>query len=496
MNLGHYLTVLWRRKWGILAVVVAALVVVAIGLQTSTPVYEATAVLRVAIYATASQAPTLYNYNDELMNTFVKVATSSSMMEELADRLQVSHLPTIKVEAISGTELILVTASDTDPESAMQAANALAEMLVEQGRELYAGSGVDSKNVLAGQLERSKTDLDVTRKEYEKLIVQTPAAVDELTLTGQFLQEKQRTYETLLRQYEQAEYREALEAGMITLVERAPLPVSSTQQSRALIYLLTGGLGLMVGGVMAFLIDRMDTRLYTTSEIESMADVPSLAKLPKTSSQHLHLSKNGTSPLADSVRQLAVNLQMTKAKPPQVLMLVGAEPGQGATTTISNLGSALSELKKKVLLVDFNVRDPQLQEVFNLPNEKGVVDVLSGGVELDEAIQTGADGQPALLTTGPVDAPALLTLDPEKVTMLFKTLRQRFDFILVDVPALPLAETVTLAPHADALILVARRSHVRRDSVRSAREALSHFNEKFMGVIINETEKQGAYAIS
>lgn len=491
----NVLSVLWRRKWTILAAALTALIVVYLGGRSVTPIYESTAVLRVAIYATASQSPSLYSYNDELMNTFVEVATSTSVREELAARLQTDRLPDIQVEAIAETELVRVTASGTDPNMVSQTANTLADLLVERGRLLYSGNTVDSKNILAGQLEQSKVDLDAMRREYEKLIEQNPAAEDRIVVTGQLLQEKQRTYEALLRQYEQAVYREALEAGIITLVEPASTSPVSSQQGQIINYLLAIVIGLTVGIFAAFLMERLDTRMYATSEIESMIAAPSLAKLPKTGRNHLYITKNGNSPLADSVRNLAASLQLADNQQyHKVIVLTGAEPGQGATTTAANLGSALTEQGRKVLLVDCNLRDPNLNKLFDLPNDMGLTDVLAGKLDLTDAIQPGTESRPSLLATGPVNGSDSLALSSSKMAALLKAARQQFDYVLIDAPAIPLADLTAIAPNADALALVVRRSHVRKDSVRTAGEFLSHFQSKFLGLIVNESEARGVYA--
>ncbi|KAA0264149.1 MAG: hypothetical protein EDM79_17820 [Chloroflexi bacterium] len=488
MEWKSYLSVLWRRKWGIAATIAAALIMAAVGNRSTIPVYESNAVLRVAIYAAASQAPTLYTYNDELKNTFVKIATGNLVMEELANRLQSPRLPSIKVEVITGTELILITASDSDPELAALAANTLADILVEQGRSLYSGSAVNAKDVLKVQVEEAQADLEEMRRDYERLLLQTPPPSDEILIASQLLVEKQRTYETLLRQYEQAVYREGLEAGMITLVQRAEPSQSPIGQTGSIAYYIAVGAGLVAGILLAFAIERLDTRMYATKEIESAVNAASLAKFPKTNSAHLFISKNGTSPLADSVRHLAAKLQMMSSNQyHKALLLVGAETGQGTTTTAANLADALAELGRNVLLVDCNLRDPKLHQIYNLPNDKGLTDALTGDMDAMKVIQKRGEGQPSLLPSGPAPASSSLIFASARVGPLFN---------IVDVPALPAADIINLAPSADEIILIVRRSHVRRDSIRSAEEFLSRFKDKFIGLVVNEAESQGIYSLS
>lgn len=497
MEWKSYLSVLWRRKWGIAVTITAALIMAGVGNRSTIPVYESNAVLRVAIYAAASQAPTLYTYNDELKNTFVKIATSNLVMEELANRLQSPRIPSITVEVITGTELILITTSDRNAELAALAANTLAEILVEQGRTLYSGSTVNAKDVLKIQVEDAQANLEEMRQDYERLLLQTPPPSDEILVASQLLVEKQRTYETLLRQYEQAVYREGLEAGMITLVQHAEPSQSPIGQTGSIAYYIAIGAGLVAGIFLAFAIERLDTRVYATKEIESLVNATPLAKFPKSTSAHLLIAQNGTSPLADSVRHLAAKLQMmSNNQYHKVFLLVGPETGQGTTITAANLADALAELGRNILLVDSNLRDPKLHQIYNLPNDKGFTDVLSGDMDAMKVIQKRGEGQPSLLTSGPaLDSPSLIFASA-RIGSLFNNLRKQFDFVLFDVPALPAADIINLAPNADEIILVVRRSHVRRNSIRAAEEFLSRFKDKFIGLVVNDVESQGFYSLS
>jgi polysaccharide biosynthesis transport protein len=288
---------------------------------------------------------------------------------------------------------------------------------------------------------------------------------------------------------EQAQLREALEADMITIVERAvPEPLQAQQFSLTL-YLTAVAAALMMGLLLASTFEHFDTRLYTSKDIETTAQTQVLAKLPKTHPNHLYISKNGVSPMAESVRHLAARLQRTNIdKPHNTLVITGAEAGQGATMTAANLGMALAEQGKHVALVDLNVRDPNLHLLFDLPNEKGVMDVLAGTKGLDDALQFITGETFALLSTGPVPISALQAFDHAQLGSLLSILRQRFDYVVVDAPPVEIANIAAIAPHADELILVTRRSHIRRESLQAAGEFLSGFKEKYIGLVVNENE--------
>ena len=489
MELKQYFSIIWRRKWIIAATLAVALIAIAVVHSQTTPVYSASTTVRVAISVVGVQYPTSYSYNDQLLNTYVQIAASRPVLDGLAQKLKMSKPPAIRAEVIPNTELIRITAESTNPKLAAQAANTLAEILIGQSQELYAGGARASSEILAGQMERAQGEVDVLREDYQRLVAQATPQPEQINVAGQLLQEKQRTYEDLQRQYDEAQLREAIGASMITVTEAAIVPTTPSEPRMDLNYLIGGAFGLLAGLILAFVFENTDSRLHDTRAIESAAHTHTLAKFPHTAKQHLLLSGNGASPLSESVRYLAAQIQwMEREAPRKVLLVTGAEPGQGATTAAANLADALAERGRKVVLVDCNLRHPKLHELFHLPNEKGLTDVLDGKLDLKQALQKAPDGHLSLLTSGPITGATLHVLDAARVDSLIASLRAQFDYILLDTPALTVADGASFAPIADGMILVARRSHVQRAAVESAGEYLSKFEGKFLGLVVNEAE--------
>ncbi len=490
MEIKHYLSILWRRKWVVIATVAVVLIVIAIGNAITAPIYTATTTLRVAASIGGTQNPALYGYNEQLMNTYVELATSRPVMTELENRLKMTQPPNVKAEVIPNTELIRITAEGPNPQTAALISNTLAQILITQSDQFYTGGTKSSTEILSGQLDQAKADLDTTRKEYESLIVQTPAAPNQIAVSSQLLQEKQGTYETLLQRYDQAQYMNTIQSSMITITEEAAVPQAPSQPRVALNYALGTVLGLLAGVLLAFVFENMDERLHTTRDIESAAQIPTLAELPRVRKQQLDLLQNKSSPLIESTRRLAARIQLDCEKPQKVLMLTGTEPGQGSSTVSANLAEALAEQGKKVALVDCNLRRPKLHELFGLSNEQGLTDVLADSVDWKKVQQKSAVEGVTVLTSGPLSAVSPKTFHSDQIEKLVTFLRQQFDYVLLDAPALSVADAATLASQTDGLILVARKSHTRRAALQSASEFLSHFDGKFVGLVVNEADGQ------
>ena len=105
-----------------------------------------------ATAANASVSYTDYMYADRLMNTYVKIATSSPILTELKEKLGITKAPEIKVTTVPNTELIQITVQSSDPALAQDAANTLGDILVAQSKDLYSGTGKNTLQILTEQL--------------------------------------------------------------------------------------------------------------------------------------------------------------------------------------------------------------------------------------------------------------------------------------------------------------------------------------------------------
>lgn len=490
MELKDYFNVILRRKWTILLTVIITMIAVVIGTQLQTPIYKASTTLRVAVSAGGPQNSAVYTYNEQLMNTYAEIATSRPVMEELTTRLQISEPPLIKAEVLPNTELIVITAEDTDPKLAMTVSNTLADILIVQSSQLYMGGARTSQEILEAQLAQAQLDVEKTRQDYKKLVAQTPAAPNEVEIAGQLFLLKQNNYAALLSQYNQAMFREEIQASMITMVEPAIVPDVPSSPRTVLNY----GLGLIVGLLgglgLAFIFENLDTNLYTTRDIEAATKLGAFANIPNANRKQLIISNNGSSPIAKAFQNFASNICLTNGqKLKKVLLATSAEPGQGTSTVVSNLAYSLSLYGKNVIAIDCNVYSPSLHTLFGLPNEHGLTDVLEKKLDLKKAIQKSSYEGLSILSSGALPAHPSGMLGTPQMDELIRNLSQQFDYIVLDTPAYPsMAGIPALVRNVDGLILVVRRAHAQREAVQSVDRFLSRIQDKFVGLVVNQAE--------
>lgn len=244
--------------------------------------------------------------------------------------------------------------------------------------------------------------------------------------------------------------------------------------------------------------DYLDRRIQTSSDAETLVELPVAAiiprALPRAASTPLRqlASLMPSSPEGEAYRFLGLHLLLSRTDNPiRVLMMGTAKPGQGATTTITNLAATLSQGNRRVVLVDADLRRPSLHDYFQLPNEVGLTDVLKGEVPLSQALQRTLLPNLLLLAGGPmVDNPWALLRSPE-MEALVADLREMADFVLIDTPsAAAFADAFSIAPLADGLFMVIRSRHQPTGLEIKIKRMFEEAGAKVLGAVLNDVPMQ------
>jgi succinoglycan biosynthesis transport protein ExoP len=497
MDIRNYIAILWRRKWVIAVTIFVTATVVVAGTLAATPMYVASTKLRVLTPSSGSVDWASYDmgYTNRLMNTYVEIAASRPVLAELMQRLGLAHSPQIKVEIVPNTELIQITVEDPNPILVAQAANALADILIAQSRELYTGGGKTAREILGQQLAQIEDELDQARREYEALVAQSLEDSDRVMAASRSIALKEQTYATLLESYERARVKEAMQANTVFVVEPADTPQAPSKPRKKLNVALGCMIGLAGGMGLAFLFENLDTTLYTVQQIEKVAALSILGKIPIAKRQQEITLFNGNSPQTEAFRRLRTKVFALDHKTPfHTLLMTSAEPKEGKSTIVANLALAMAQAGHKVIVVDGDLRLPTLHKIFELPNEVGLSSILKQEATLDEAIQRSTIEGVQVLTSGPRPPNPTELLDSAWMTALIKQLAQQFDMVLLDTPSLlAVTDAIVLAPSADGVLLVVGRTQARRETVQSACQHLADVQAHPVGVVVNRAEQDSSY---
>jgi non-specific protein-tyrosine kinase len=498
MSVRSYAEILNRRKWVIIATLALVLTVGVVATLLATPTYQASAMLRVLSVAGGGSADWVaYDTKqfERLVNTYAEFAVSRPVLDQLSERLGGTRPRVISVEILGGTELLVISIEDPDPEAARDAANELAAILTAKSRELYAGGGKTAQEILGEQLAQAQADLDTAWTQYEELLSRNPADPDRISAANRAIELNQQTYAAILEQYERARARETLLANTLSLVEPAVAPRAPAKPRRSLNIALAGVVGLGLGVGLALVFENLDTTLYRSEQIEALTQQPVLGEVPTIGKKGLSFLLDGNSSEFEVFRELRTSILSFEIDSSlKTLVVTSAQPGEGKSAIAANLAQAVAQTGREVILLDAHLRLPSIHRILGVSNRFGLSSVLAGELSLDDVIQTDDVQGIKVVTTGPLPPnPAELLSTPAMMDCLDE-LAERADIVIVDTPSLlAVTDAAVLAGIADGVILVVERGGAQQEGVRVAYQRLAGVRAKILGVIVNRAKPHSAY---
>ncbi|MDO3411671.1 CpsD/CapB family tyrosine-protein kinase [Saccharibacillus sp. CPCC 101409] len=206
-----------------------------------------------------------------------------------------------------------------------------------------------------------------------------------------------------------------------------------------------------------------------------------------SSGTYLVANKNSGAEASESYRTLRTNIRFSSmGRSSKVLLVTSAKGAEGKTTTATNLAVSYAQESKKVLLIDGNLRNPSLQQVFPRARKQGLTDVLTGQCEIESAITKTAIANLSVLTAGTLPPNPSEILGSERMQALLQEVGSFYDVVLIDSPAaLSVSDAQILGTMVDGVVLVANQGKVSKDSLKKVKRGMDHVNAHILGVVLN-----------
>lgn len=426
MELVHYLRLLRRWAWLLVAgVAVAGGAAYGVS-QAMTPVYRASTTLLV----NQTQTPGVIAYNDvlaseRLTKTYGQLMTNAPVLDAVVDDLGLEMTAQelegmVGVSIVPDTQLLRLSVESTDPDLAGQLSNAISTTFIklndEDGIARPGSVSIVDPALTPESPVRPRTEFNVFLG----------------ALMGLFL------------------------AGACALIYE-------------------------------YLDDKVKTS-DDVEAVAGMATLGSVMRFPKTKSlaATLVVASSERSPAAEAYRVLRTNLQFG-ALDAQTLLVTSSNPREGKSTTTANLAAAIAQTGQRVIVVDADLRWPSQHQIFGLPNGVGLTTaLLAPSPEVTRFIQpTGLDGL-SVLTSGPLPPNPSELLGSWRMEAVVAALKQAADIVLLDSPPLlAVADASVLAGHADGTIMVIDSARTRAQVLRRAAQALRRTNTRIIGAVLN-----------
>lgn len=285
----------------------------------------------------------------------------------------------------------------------------------------------------------------------------------------------------------------------VVVEQRASIPTKPVIPSPVRNIGIGLALGLLLGIGLAVVRDLLDNTVKNRETVEEITGtsvvgyVPLDKELRKVPTISFVTENSGT---AEAFRKLRTNLQFLAVdNPPRVIVITSSSPGEGKSTTATNIALALAEADHSVALVDGDMRRPSLAKYLDLVEQVGFSTVLSGAASLSEVLQETRFPKLTVLTAGPTPPNPSELLGSQAAKKVLSDLRSQFDYVIVDSsPLLAVTDGSVLAASADGALIVTRFGKTKREQLTHAVGNLNHVGALLMGAVLTMTPTRGGGA--
>jgi succinoglycan biosynthesis transport protein ExoP len=382
----------------------------------------------------------------------------------------------------------------------------------------------DIQNEITNLTQRFQTEYDAAVKTenllQDRLDVTKQQAFRENESAAQFeilqhgAESASELYDALQMKLKEAGITAGLNSNNIDVIDTAmvpPYPVLPQKRSDVMFGFLGG---LIAGLILAVFLESMDDTLRTSDDAEAVTQLPALAVIPhfqalsrrSTAAKDESSKEEGAmarlspdllaysepqSIIAEGFRTLRSSILLSAVdREPKLLLLTSGFAAEGKSTCSSNLAVSFAQRSARVLLVDTDLRKGTLHMKFRLSNRTGLSTFLSKESG-EESFEYPIPGLPnlAVLPRGPIAPNPGEMLASRMMEDSLARWREQFDHVILDTsPVLAVSDTLSLAPQADAVLIVLRSGVTRKKALSRVREQLRRSGARVLGTIINDVD--------
>ncbi len=390
-------------------------------------------------------------------------------------------------EIVQERKKLSATAGPTNP-----ALKSLDKKVAELRKPLF-----DNFTVIRRELNDRRTQVSKRLKPIENKIDAIPTYERELLQILRTQQIKEQLFLFLLQKREETALSVAAQVSN-TRILNPPVGQGLVSPDRRRTFTLYLFMGFLLPGIVVFLFDYFNNRVYDENDIRRYTNAPFLGGIMQSAGgKSIVVNRSSRSAIAEMFRMLRTNLQyLAKGETKQVVLVSSSVSGEGKSFITINLGISISLSGQKTLLLGLDIRKPKLSRYLTGQQaERGVTNYLVGQASLDELIKPLPD-HPLVdyLDCGPIPPNPAELLMSDATRDLFIELRKRYQFIIVDTAPVGLVtDALLLNQHIDQTIIVTRFGMSRTTFLRMVQDIYSNNKLPQVGIVLNGLKSRAGY---
>lgn len=287
----------------------------------------------------------------------------------------------------------------------------------------------------------------------------------------------------------------------LSIIKPATAPTAPSAPNTRMNLVLGLLVGVVIGTALSIFRNALDNKIRGEEDVLRITDAPLLGAIAFDQDalrKPLLTQSAPQSPRAESFRQLRTNLQFTNVGgKDQTVLITSSVPGEGKSTTATNLAIALAQTGQRVCLIDADLRRPMVHEYLGLEGRVGLTTALLGTVEINDLLQPWGKDELFVVTSGRIPPNPSELLGSERMKSFLDELERDFDKIIIDAPPLlPVTDAAVLSQHVGGVIIVVGAQKLKVRDLQKSLDALEMVGATTYGIVLNRVPSRGPDAYS
>jgi non-specific protein-tyrosine kinase len=501
-----YAVLLKRRVWLIFLSITLSTFFAFLASHLVTPVYRSSVkvLLNQSAFTQASVNYGLLLGSEGLVRTYSLLLQDPHVLNTVIANLNLPYSSTtlarnVSVTVLFSTQLLVLNVDDTDPQLAATIANELINVFIVQQHDLKASRYTALEQSLTQELAKLQNDINDTQNAIVASGSATTSAQQEQQNKLQIaLNQYHDSYATLLDKYTTMHIAETQTTIDFTIIEPAkanPVPI---RPDYSLNLVIGATLGFLIALFITTAVEYVDDSIKSSDQLEKILHVPTLSFIGNIKKSQLISDLAEPFGLSEAYRVLWANISFSEVDMPiRSLMFTSSQSNEGKSNTVANLAVAVAQAGKRVILVDANLRRPNLHNIFQRPNQVGLTTALLDPTSaVTDYMAVTSTENLLLLPSGPLPFNASELLGSNRMEKLLEDLKQYTDLVLLDTTALlGVSDAILLGRMCDASVLIVDASATQIRVLKKTKIQIAQAGIKLLGTVFNRVSiTHGEYA--